>query len=70
MASSVLSRYLNPDVLSRVADRAIEPRGLVLGNFGNHDDVSDSIQLCETVKTAGRRLKACWMPIGLVTHQT
>ena len=33
MASSVLSRYLNPDVLSRVADRAIEPRGLVLGNL-------------------------------------
>jgi len=30
---SVLSRYLNPDVLSRMADRHIEPRGLVLGNL-------------------------------------
>jgi uncharacterized protein (DUF58 family) len=33
MAKSVLSRYLNPDVLSRIADRPIEPRGLVLGNL-------------------------------------
>ena len=33
MAKSVLSRYLNPDVLSRIADRMIEPRGLVLGNL-------------------------------------
>lgn len=31
--ASVLSRYLNPDVLSRVAERAIEPRGLVQGNL-------------------------------------
>jgi uncharacterized protein (DUF58 family) len=31
--SSVLTRYLNPEVLSRVADRMIEPRGLVLGNL-------------------------------------
>lgn len=33
MASSVLSRYLNPEVLSRVADRTVEPRGLVMGNL-------------------------------------
>jgi uncharacterized protein (DUF58 family) len=33
MARSVLSRYLNPDVLSRMADRHIEPRGLVVGNL-------------------------------------
>ena len=33
MASSVLSRYLNPEVLSRVADRPVEPRGLVMGNL-------------------------------------
>lgn len=33
MTASVLSRYLNPEVLSRVADRHIEPRGLVLGNL-------------------------------------
>ena len=33
MAKSVLSRYINPDVLSRIADRPIEPRGLVLGNL-------------------------------------
>ncbi len=33
MAGSVLSRYLDPDVLSRMANRAIEPRGLVMGNL-------------------------------------
>jgi len=30
---SVLSRYLNPEVLSRVAERHIEPRGLVIGTL-------------------------------------
>jgi uncharacterized protein (DUF58 family) len=30
---SVLSRYLDPDLLSRLAERHIEPRGLVLGNL-------------------------------------
>ena len=33
MAHSVLSRYLDPEVLSRMADRHIEPRGLVVGNL-------------------------------------
>lgn len=33
MAKSVLSRYLDPEVLSHVADRPIEPRGLVIGNL-------------------------------------
>src|ERR1700722_7940126 len=33
MAKSVLSRYLDPEVLSRMADRHIEPRGLVMGNL-------------------------------------
>lgn len=33
MAKSVLSRYLDPEVLSRIASRRIEPRGLVLGNL-------------------------------------
>ena len=33
MAQSVLSRYLNPEVLSRVADQHIEPKGLVIGNL-------------------------------------
>lgn len=33
MAKTVLSRYLDPDVLSRIANRRIEPRGLVLGNL-------------------------------------
>ncbi len=33
MATSVLSRYLNPEVLSRMADRPVEPRGLVMGNL-------------------------------------
>jgi uncharacterized protein (DUF58 family) len=33
MAKSILSRYLDPDVLSRVADRHLDPRGLVVGNL-------------------------------------
>src|SRR5438874_742991 len=33
MSKSVLSRYLDPDVLSHVADRHIEPKGLVIGNL-------------------------------------
>src|SRR2546423_15722991 len=33
MAKSVLSRYLNPDVLTHVASRHIEPKGLVIGNL-------------------------------------
>ena len=33
MARSVLSRYLDADVLSRLAQRRIEPRGLVQGNL-------------------------------------
>jgi uncharacterized protein (DUF58 family) len=31
--ASVLSRYLNPDVLARISQRPIEPRGLVLGSL-------------------------------------
>ena len=33
MTPSILNRYLNPEVLSAVAARHIEPRGLVLGNL-------------------------------------
>jgi uncharacterized protein (DUF58 family) len=33
MPNSLLSRYLDPDVLARMADRHIEPRGLVIGNL-------------------------------------
>jgi len=33
MSQPVLSRYLDPDILSRVADRTFEPRGLVVGNL-------------------------------------
>src|SRR5438105_1600419 len=33
MAKSVLSRYLDPEVLSRMADRHLQPRGLVVGNL-------------------------------------
>jgi len=33
MPTSVLNRYLNPEVLSRMADRHLEPRGLVVGNL-------------------------------------
>lgn len=33
MSASVLSRYLDADALSRLADRRLEPRGLVMGNL-------------------------------------
>jgi uncharacterized protein (DUF58 family) len=33
MAKSILSRYLDPVVLNAVAERHIEPRGLVIGNL-------------------------------------
>jgi len=33
MPNSILSRYLTPETLSRVAERTIEPRGLVVGNL-------------------------------------
>src|SRR6185369_15871982 len=33
MPTSILSRYLDPEVLSRFASRQIEPRGLVLGSL-------------------------------------
>ena len=33
MASSVLSRFLDPEILTRVADQQLEPRGLVMGNL-------------------------------------
>ncbi len=33
MVASVLSRYLDPDVLSAIADHPFEPRGLVIGNL-------------------------------------
>lgn len=37
MTASVLSRYLDPDVLQRTADRPLEPTGLVVGNLaGGH----------------------------------
>src|SRR5438445_6430912 len=33
MKTSILSRYLDPDVLTYVASRHIEPKGLVIGNL-------------------------------------
>jgi len=33
MSQSVLSRYLDPEVLGQVADRSITPQGLVIGNL-------------------------------------
>jgi uncharacterized protein (DUF58 family) len=33
VAKTLLSRYLNPEVLARLTGRRIEPRGLVLGNL-------------------------------------
>ena len=37
MPGTILSRYLNPEVLSRIAGQRIEPRDLVIGNLaGSH----------------------------------
>src|SRR5262245_12415541 len=33
MSQSILSRYLDPEVLGHVANRLIEPKGLVIGNL-------------------------------------
>ena len=33
MSASILSRYINPEVLNRITHRQIEPRGFVLGNL-------------------------------------
>jgi len=33
MARTILSRYLDPEVLGRISGRRIEPRGLVIGNL-------------------------------------
>lgn len=33
MTTSILSRYLDPEALNRIVGRALEPRGLVLGNL-------------------------------------
>ncbi len=36
MPHAVLSRYLDPELLSQVADRQFEPRSLVIGNLAGH----------------------------------
>jgi uncharacterized protein (DUF58 family) len=36
MAASILSRYLDPEVLSRMAGRTLDPRGLVVGALAGH----------------------------------
>ncbi len=52
MANSVLSRYLDPSVLSRIAHRHIEPRGLVLGTLaGAHKSPTSGF----AVEFAGHR---------------
>jgi len=52
MTQSILSRYLNPEVLNRLAGRRIDPRGLVLGNLaGAHK----SLQSGFAVEFTGHR---------------
>ena len=36
MVRSVLSRYVDPEVLNRLAGRSLEPRGLVVGTLAGH----------------------------------
>jgi len=36
MSESVLARYLDPEVLTHMADRHFEPKGLVIGNLAGH----------------------------------
>jgi len=36
MSQSILARYLDPDVLGRLAGRMLEPRGLVVGSLAGH----------------------------------
>jgi len=56
MPKSVLSRYLDPDVLGRLANRRIEPRGLVMGNLaGAHKSPLSGF----AVEFAGHR-EYCW----------
>ncbi len=52
MAQSILSRYLDPDVLSRMGNRRLQPRGLVLGNLaGAHKSLLSGF----AVEFAGHR---------------
>ena len=60
MPSSALTRYLDPDVLARVADRQFEPRSLVLGNGALHlpstpelHTAGAEVRLAERVRKAG-----------------
>lgn len=56
MPKSVLSRYLDPEVLGRLANRRIEPRGLVMGNLaGAHKSPLSGF----AVEFAGHR-EYCW----------
>ncbi|MGA2034100.1 MAG: DUF58 domain-containing protein [Thermoguttaceae bacterium] len=52
MVKTILSRYLNPEVLNRIAGRRIDPRGLVLGNLaGSHKSLLSGF----AVEFAGHR---------------
>ena len=49
MPRSVLSRYLDPDVLNYIADRALEPAGLVIGNSTLRNHVIPVVEPIQSV---------------------
>ncbi len=62
MSSSVLHRYLDPEVLSHVADRHLEPRGLVIGNLaGAHKSPLAGF----AVKIAGHHVLSALLRYGI-----
>ena len=63
MSKNVLSRYLDPEVLSHVADRHLAPKGLVIGNLALIlSNRSATEPFWVTLRTPNRAL---WVVVGL-----